>query len=146
MYRWVVFSDQKKNLLICRWRGRPIVKFMIFTYSQADIPFRCKWFHYINILPMSHTFSLFPASDFCPWYSFPESSSWSSQVHSTCYLTTWMNRVQRPQNTFPLLDSKLATLVHGDHSTLYTFLGISVKGTKYLSRNNTWGESLWNHY
>lgn len=36
-------------------------------------------------------------------------SSWSSQVHSTCYLTTWMNQVQRPQNIFPLLDSKLAT-------------------------------------
>ena len=29
--RWMVFSDQEKNLLICRWWGRPIVKFMIFT-------------------------------------------------------------------------------------------------------------------
>lgn len=29
--RWMVFSDHKKNLLICRWQGSPIVKFMIFT-------------------------------------------------------------------------------------------------------------------
>ena len=29
--RRMVFSDQKKNLLICRWQGRPIVRFMIFT-------------------------------------------------------------------------------------------------------------------
>lgn len=41
----------------------PYIKFMIFTYSQADIPFRCK-FHYINILPMSHTFHSFQLRTF----------------------------------------------------------------------------------
>ena len=53
----------------------PYIKFMIFTYSEAGIPFWCKSLHYINILPMIHTLLLFPASDFCPGYSFPESSA-----------------------------------------------------------------------